>query len=397
MLTDVKLRALKKPGKHFDGAGLYLEITPPGGRYWRLKYRFAGKEKRLAFGVYPEVTLAKARQRTEEARRALRDSVEPSVAKRERKLEQKAKALNTFEGVARDWLEHSKARWTPATKAQILASLERGIFPALGARPIADIKPGDVAAAVKAIEKSGAGETAGRVLQRMRAVFRYASAHERLGVNPMSEIKPGEVLKPRQVKLRAALPEKELTPFLKRFAAYDGDPHTVNAMQLLILTAVRPGEVRGARWDEFDAANKQWRIPAERMRMRVEHIVPLSRQALDVIEAMRPLSGARELVFPSPYYPLKSLSENTFNSALARMGYKGYATAHGFRALFSTVVNESGWDGDVIERQLAHIEGNKVRAAYHRATYLLERAELMQWWADYLDAKAAGATVIPIR
>ena len=199
MLTDVKLRNLKMPGKHFDGAGLYLEITPAGGRYWRLKYRFAGKEKRLAFGVYPEVTLAEARQRTEEARRALRDGVDPSVEKRARKLEQQAKALNTFEAVARDWLEHSKAKWTSTTKAQILASLERSIFPSLGARPIADIKPGDVAAAVKAIEKRGAGETAGRVLQRMRAVFRFAAGNERLVVNPMAEIKPGEVLKPRQV------------------------------------------------------------------------------------------------------------------------------------------------------------------------------------------------------
>lgn len=397
MLTDVKLRSLKKPGKHSDGAGLYLEITPAGGRYWRLKYRFGGKENRLAFGVYPEVTLAEARQRTEEARRALRDGVDPSVEKRARKLEQQSKALNTFEAVARDWLEHAKAKWTPTTKAQILASLERGIFPSLGARPIADIKPGEVAAAVKAIEKRGAGETAGRVLQRMRAVFRFAAGNERLAVNPMAEIKAGEVLKPRQVTHRAALPAKELPEFLKRFAAYEGDPHTINAMQLLILTAVRPGEVRGARWDEVDTVAKQWRIPAARMKMRVEHIIPLSRQALEVIEAIRPLTGTRELIFPSPYYPTKSLSENTFNSALARMGYKGYATAHGFRALFSTVANESGWDADVVERQLAHIEGNKVRAAYHRATYLGERAELMQWWADFLDAKATGAKVIPIR
>lgn len=397
MLTDVKLRNLKKPGKHFDGAGLYLEITPAGGRYWRLKYRFAGKEKRLAFGVYPEVTLAEARQRTEAARRVLRDGVDPSVEKRTRKLEQQAKALNTFEAVARDWLEHSKAKWTPTTKAQILASLERGIFPTLGARPIADIRPGEVAAAVKAIEKRGAGETAGRVLQRVRAVFRFAAGNERLGVNPMAEIKPGEILKPRQVTHRAALPAKELPAFLKRFAAYDGDPHTINAMKLLILTTVRPGEVRGARWDEVDTSAKQWRIPAERMKMRVEHIIPLSRQALDVFEVMRPLTGTRELIFPSPYYPTKSLSENTFNSALARMGYKGYATAHGFRALFSTVANESGWDADVVERQLAHIEGNKVRAAYHRATYLGERAELMQWWADFLDAKSTGSKVIPIR
>ena len=210
----------------------------------------------------------------------------------------------------------------------------------------------------------------------------------------MIELKPGELLKARQVQHRAALQQKDLPEFLAKFKAYEGDPHTRHALRLLMLTAVRPGELRGARWEEIDLNAKQWRIPSARMKMRLEHIVPLSTQALEVIDAMRPLSGARELVFPSPFYPTKPLSENTFNSALARMGYKNAATAHGFRALFSTVANEHGWDADVIERQLAHKETNAVRAAYHRAVYLEERAKLLQWWADFIDAQGSGGKVV---
>jgi integrase len=217
--------------------------------------------------------------------------------------------------------------------------------------------------------------------------------HERIESNPMLDLVPAEILKPRQVNHRPALADRDLPDFLAKLDAYEGDAHTVQALRLLMLTATRPGEVRGARWAEFDLDAALWTIPAERMKMRSEHRVPLSRQALEVLRNMQALSGDRELVFPSPYYPAKSLSENTFNSAMARMGYKGSATAHGFRALFSTVANECGWNADVIERQLAHVERNKVRAAYHRATYLQDREELMQWWADYLDGRKAGNVV----
>ena len=398
MLTDTKLRTLRKPGKHFDGLGLYLEVTGAGGRYWRMKYRYAGKEKRLAFGVYPEVPLREARERTEAARKQLRDGADPSATKRAEKLENKFRATNTFEGVAREWIEHRGAKWEANTKARALASLENDIFPAFGARPMAEITPRDVTQAVKAIEKRGAGEAASRVLQRVRAIFRYAVGNERIASNPMSELKPDEIVKPRQVQHRPALAQKDVPEFLKRFASYAGDPHTVNALKLLMVTAVRPGELRGARWDELDMKGKQWRIPAARMKMRAEHIVPLSTQAIAVIESMRPLSGSRELIFPSPFYPAKPLSENTLNSALSRMGYKGTATAHGFRALFSTVANECGWDADVIERQLAHKEKNAVRAAYHRAVYLEERAKLLQWWADLIDEMAnPESKVTPIK
>lgn len=397
-LTDAKLRTLTTPGKHFDGGGLYLELTPAGGRYWRLKYRHEGKEKRLSFGVYPAVSLKDARDQADQARKALAAGDDPSQVRKASKAKATHEAANTLEAVAEAWLQHQSTRWTGVTATRIRASLQTDVFPALGARPLASIRPGEVMAVVKKIEARGAGDQAGRVLQRIKSVFRWAVTHERIESNPMLDLVPSEILKPRQVQHRAALSDRDLPEFLAKLDAYEGDPHTVHALRLLMLTATRPGEVRGARWAEFDLAAALWVIPAERMKMRTEHRVPLSRQALEVLHAMQPLSGGRELVFPSPFYPSKPLSENTFNSAMARMGYKNAATAHGFRALFSTVANESGANPDVIERQLAHKERNGVRAAYHRSTYLKDRVALMQWWADYLDSKRLPNVVaMPIK
>ena len=238
--------------------------------------------------------------------------------------------------------------------------------------------------------------TAMRVLQRVKAIYRYAATHQHIDRNPMVDLVPSEILKPRRVQHRAALGPADLREFLAKLDVYQGDPHTVYALRLLMLTAARPGEVRSARWDEFELEAKLWRIPPERMKMRTEHVVPLSIQAVAVLEAMKPLSGHRELVFPSPFYPSKPLSENTFNSAMARMGYKYLATAHGFRSLFSTVANEAGWNADAIERQLAHAERNQVRAAYDRGARLQERVKLMDWWANYLDSRRVGK-VIPLQ
>lgn len=389
-LTDAKLRTLSKPGKHFDGGGLYLELTAAGGRYWRLKYRIAGKEKRLALGVYPAVGLKDARELATQARQAIQAGDDPAEQRKSAKAKAAHEAVNTFRAIAHEWIEHQAARWEPKTRDSITASLEANVLKTLGGRPLASIKPLEVMNAVKAIEARGAGEQAGRVLQRVKAIFRWAVIHERLDTNPMLDLVPAEILKPREVRHRAALDAKELPAFLSQLAAYDGDPHTVHALRLLMLTATRPGEVRGARWAEVDIEAALWVIPAERMKMRHEHRVPLSRQALELLQSMQQYSGGKELIFPSPFYPAKPLSENTFNSAMARMGYKNLATAHGFRALFSTVANETGWRPDVIERQLAHKERNEVRAAYHRSTYMPERAKLLQWWADYLDACKAG-------
>lgn len=392
-LTDAKLRNLTDPGKHFDGAGLYLELTPAGGRYWRMKYRHGGKEKRLAFGVYPAVSLKDARDRAASARKVLQAGDDPGELRKAEKAKAVHESVNTLEAVARDWMKHQAARWEAETMGRIRASLEADIFPTLGGRSMAGIKPSEVMAAIKKIEARGAGDQAGRVLQRVKSVYRWAVTHERIESNPMLDLVTSEILKPREVQHRAALPDRELPEFLGKLAAYDGDPHTVQALRLVMLTAARPGEVRGARWAEFNLDAALWTIPPERMKMRTEHRVPLSRQALEVLHTMQPLSGDRELVFPSPVYPSKPLSENTFNSALARMGYKNTATAHGFRALFSTVANECGWNPDVIERQLAHKEQNEIRAAYHRSTYMQDRERLMQWWADYLDGRKAGNVV----
>lgn len=392
-LTDAKLRNLTEPGKHFDGGGLYLELTKAGGRYWRMKYRYGGKEKRLALGVYPAVGLKDARDQATEARKVLQNGGDPGELRKASKAQAAHEAVNTLEAVARDWHQHQAARWEPDTAGRVLASLANDIFPMLGARPMASIKPGEVRAAIVKIEARGAADQAGRVLQRVKAVYRWAVIHERIASNPMLDLVLSEILKPREVQHRAAMADKELPEFLNKLAAYDGDPHTMHALRMVILTAARPGEVRGARWEEFDMDAALWVIPPERMKMRAEHRVPLSRQALEVLRSMQPLSGHRELVFPSPVYPSKPLSENTFNSALARMGYKNTATAHGFRALFSTVANECGWNPDVIERQLAHKEQNEIRAAYHRSTYMADRERLMQWWADYLDGRKAGNVV----
>jgi integrase len=394
-LSDAKLRTLATPGRHFDGGGLYLEVTPAGGRYWRMKYRYGGKEKRLAFGVYPEVSLKEARERRDAARRALDRGDDPGELKKAAKAQAVHDAATNFEAVAREWIGHQSGAWTAGHAERIRLTFEADVFPKLGARPLAKIRPRDVAGLVRSIEARGAPEVADRVLQRIKAVYRYALTRELIEANPMLDLKPGELLKPRTVAHRLALSAKDLPDFLERLAKYEGEPTTLHALRLLMLTALRPGELRALRWEWVDERAAEVRIPAEAMKMRTPHVVPLSVQALAVLKAQRQISGTRELVFPSPYYPRAMLSENTLNSALARMGFKGYATAHGFRALFSTTANECGHDADVIERQLAHRERNKVRAAYHRAEYLADRRRLMQWWADFLDG-ARGGNVVPI-
>ena len=392
-LTDAKLRTLSETGKHFDGAGLYLELTAAGGRYWRLKYRIAGKEKRLALGVYPSVSLKDARELASQARQVIQSGEDPAEQRKAAKSKAVHESANTFRAVALAWMGHQSARWEPATRERIRSSLESNVLKVLGARPLASIKPLEVMNAVKAVEARGASEQAGRVLQRVKAIYRWAVIHGRLDSNPMLDLMPAEILKPRAVRHRAALDAKELPAFLAQLEAYDGDPHTVHALRLLMLTGTRPGEVRGARWDEVDMDASMWTIPAERMKIRQEHRIPLSSQALELLQSMQVLTGERVLIFPSPFYPSKPLSENTFNSAMARMGYKNLATAHGFRALFSTVANETGWRPDVIERQLAHKERNEVRAAYNRSTYMAERTKLLQWWGDYLEGCKAGNVV----
>lgn len=389
-LTDAKLRNLSAPTKIqriADGAGLYLEMTPAGGKYWRMKYRYGGKEKRLAFGVYPDVGLKEARDKVEAARKTLQSGNDPGEVKKAEKTKQAYEAANTLKAVATDWLAHQSGRWSDDTRERIAQTLKADIFPVLGTRPLVAIKPSEVMRAVQKIESRGAGDQAGRVLQRVKAIYRWAVTHGRIESSPMDSLMPSEILKPREVKHRATISDRDLPEFLSKLDAYPGDPTTANALRFLILTATRPGEVRGAKWSEINFADALWIIPAERMKMRLEHRVPLSIQAIKVLKFMQSLNGDRELVFASPSYKVKPISENTFNSALRRMGYDT-ATAHGFRSLFSTVTNEHDRSlGDVVERALAHRDRNKVRAAYLRSTFLNDRTNLMQWWADFLDKK----------
>ena len=389
-LSDVKVRNLTTPGRYTDGEGLYLQVTPNGGRYWRMKYRFGGKEKLLAFGVYPVVGIKEAREKRFLAKQVLSRGEDPGELKKAAKDKAVQEVASTLRAVAEDWLSHQAGRWEANTLARTRASLEADVFPKLGNLPMSAITPRQVMDVVKEIEQRGAGEIAMRVLQRIKAIYRYGTTHQHVDRNPMVDLVPSEILKPRRVQHRAALGPADLPEFLGKLNVYEGEPHTINALRLLMLTATRPGEVRGARWSEFDLKAKLWRIPAERMKMRSEHIVPLSPPAVAAVEAMKPLSGDRDLVFPSPFYPSKPLSENTFNSAMARMGYKYLATAHGFRALFSTVANEAGWNADAIERQLAHAERNQVRAAYDRGARVQERIKLMNWWAEYLESRRTG-------
>lgn len=398
-LTDIAVRNAKpgpKAARLFDEKGLYLEVSPAGGKWWRLKYRIDGKEKRISLGTYPDTSLKAARDKRDEARQVLAAGGDPSAERQTAKKQALQEATNSFRSVAHSWMNHQAARWTPRTLDRLKANLEADVFPELGAMSMGDIRAKHVLKVVRQVEARGAGETAARALQRIKAVFRYAVREDLIESNPTLDVLPDEVLKPRKVTHRPALPEAALPGFLAKLDAYEGDAATANALRLLMLTALRPGELRGARWEEIDLEAARWRVPAGRMKMKAEHLVPLSRQAVALLEAIRPQGGAAGLVFPSPYYPGKPLSDNTLNSALARMGYKGIATAHGFRALFSTVANECGHDPDVIERQLAHVERNDVRAAYHRSTYLAGRAKLMQWWADYLDGKRVG-NVRPLR
>jgi integrase len=392
MRLTAKTIEAAKPGDKIrklpDGAGLFLWVHTNGSKYWRLRYRFNGRESTLALGIYPEMSLAAAREARDAARRLIRSGTDPVQQRKHEKRLARIQAANAFEVIAREWHEKMEGRWSPDHADRVLKSLRKEVFPAIGDRPVNDITPPEVLELLRAVERRDALETAARVLQRVKAVFRYAVQTGRASSNPAAEL--AGVLKTRKVTHQPALPREELPAFLAALDGYDGHPLTRLALNLLLLTWTRPGELRGARWEEFDIEAATWRIPADRMKMNREHQVPLSPQALAIIEEVRPLSGRFELLFPSERQVTRPMSENTMTYALYRLGYKSRATAHGFRAVASTIANEEGhFRPDVIERQLAHQEADKVRAAYHRAEYLDDRRRMMQWWSDYLDQQRA--------
>ena len=385
-LTDVKVRTAKpqdKPYKLSDSGGLFLLVQPTGGKWWRYKYRYAGKEKLLAIGAYPDVGLADAREQHIQARKVLAAGNDPSAVKKAAKRLMVLNSENTFEAVAREWHDQRKHEWVPSHAESVLGRLERHVFKKLGSRPIADIDAPELLSVFKIVEKSGALDMAQRIMQYTGQIFMYAIATGRIKRNPVADLRGA--LKAPIRKHHAHIGATELPDYLEKLEAYDGSPITKLALKFLLLTFVRSGELRAAEWSEINFDKAEWRIPAARMKMRDPHIVPLARQTLEVLKELQQHSGNRQHIFPNDRRPITFMSENAMLYALYRMGYHSRTTGHGFRSTASTILNENGFVPDIIERQLAHTERNKVRAAYNHAQYLPERHKMMQWWADYLD------------
>ena len=385
-LSDAKARNAKPRARLYkisDGEGLFLVVMPSGSKYWRLKYFFAGKEKLLALGVYPEVALADARDRRAQARRVLAAGKDPAEAKKESKRLVALRSTNSFETIAREWYEKRKHEWAAPTITKTLGRLDRHVLPKLGPRPVAEINAPEVLAMLRIVEANGTLETARRVMQMCGQIFMYAIATGRAERNPVPDLRGA--LKTPVVAHRSFLNANELPEYLEKLAAYDGGLQTRLALRFLLLTFVRTSELRGAQWNEINWDKAEWRLPAERMKMKELHIVPLSTQSIETLRDLQKHTGNREYLFPNQHNPATFMSENTMLYALYRMGYHSRATGHGFRSTASTILNEHGFRADVIERQLAHSERNNVRAAYNHAQYLPERRAMMQWWADYLD------------
>ena len=396
MLTPSAVANAKPQGKPYklpDGRGLYLLVQPSGARWWRFDYRRPGTGKRntLSLGTFPEVSLKRARERREEARTLLAEGIDPG---QQRQAEREARA-DTFAAVAADWLERQRASLSPVTygKTQWLLSL----VPDLAARPVASLEPPEVLAALRKIEARGAHDTAHRVKQKIGQVMRYAIATGKGSRDPTADLRGA--LAPIVTTSRAAVTDPAAVgDLLRALDTYTGQPTTAAALQLAPLLFVRPGNLRAMEWAELDLDAAVWRIPAGKMKMREAHTVPLATQAVAILRELQPLSSRSRYVFPSLRSADRNMSENTINAALRRLGFdKDTMTGHGFRAMASTLLNEMGWPPDVIERQLAHAERNKVRAAYNRAQYLAERARMMQAWADYLDGLRQGADVLPFK
>lgn len=399
-LTDTKIKNLKpqdSPYKVFDGKGLYLLVTPAGSKLWKLKCRYNGKEIKLSYGAYPEVTLLEARRRRDEDRALLANGINPSLHKQGIQLANKLNSDNSFESVALEWHNKNVSRWTPDHGAKILTRLKKDIFPWIGKHPISEIKAKQLLAVLERIQKRGAIETAHRALQNSGQVFRYAVITGRADSDISLNLRGA--LQPVKARNHASITDPTAIPHLLRaIEGYEGHFATQCALKLAPLFFVRPGELRQAEWSEFNFESNEWRIPAHKMKMREMHIVPLSSQAIKILNEIRPLTGNGQYVFPSIRTTKRPMSNNTLNSALRRLGYtKDEMTAHGFRSMACTILNEQGFNRDAIERQLAHAERNSVRAAYNYAEHLLERREMMQKWADYLETISSSAKILQLK
>jgi integrase len=400
-LTDTEIRKARpsdKPYRLSDSGSLYLWVTPAGGKLWRWAYKHEGKEKLMSFGKYPDVPLVQARERRHiEARKLLASGLDPMAERKSVKTLEKAASENSFQSIASLWMEHWQDGKSPRHVDTVKRRMEADILPCLGARPVAEIEAPELVAMTKAIEQRGARDIAKRALETVGQVFRYSIAHGHSKRNPASEIRPSDILKTTRKVNYARVDAKELPALLRAIEVYRGTHLTRLAIKLMALTFVRTSELIGAKWAEFDLESARWDIPADRMKMRTPHIVPLATQAVEVLELLRPLSGSGALLFPGDRDPEKPMSNNTILFALKRMGYGGKMTGHGFRGLASTILHEQGYAHEHIELQLAHAPRNAVSAAYNHALYLEPRAKMMQDWANFLEQTQRGGKVLPFR
>lgn len=397
MLTELQVKNAKPRDAEYklpDSRGLYLLVRPNGSRLWQCRYWIDKKERKASFGPYPQISLAEARAQRDELKKQRAQGLDPLKLRRASEEAAQIAQANSFEAVARAWFgSWSKAR-TKRHAAYVLRRLEADVFPALGARPVAEIQAPEIVRMVKAIEQRGALDIAKRAFQTTSQVFRYAIAHGLANDNPAIKVRPSDVLPATSKTNYARIDQRELPTLMRKIRAYRGTPTTRLAIELMAFTFVRTGELIGARWAEFDRDAAEWRIPAERMKMRTPHIVPLSKQAIEVLRVLHEATGHRDLLFPGERDHDKPMSNNTILKALERMGYKGRMTGHGFRGLASTILHEKGFDHMHIELQLAHQERNRVSASYNHALYVEQRAKMMQWWADHLDAQVRPALTV---
>ena len=399
-LTDSIIKAAKPNENDYslaDGHGLSLLVKSTGAKWWRYRYRFNGTPKMLSIGVYPDVSLKEARNQHARMKELLAQGTNPSENRQEEKQQAAIAAANSFESVAHLWWNHWKHDKTERHAGYTIRRMEADIFPVIGHKPVNEITAAQFIAMVRKVESRGALDIAKRVLTMCGQVMRYAVAHGLAERNPAADIKPSDVLKPAKKTNHKRLSEKELPKLLRKIDSYDGQPLTRLALQLMAFTFVRTGELIGARWEEIDLDKKEWRIPAERMKMRSPHIVPLSQQAIKILEEIRKLAADDVLLFPSERRDGKTMSNNTILFALYRLGYHSRMTGHGFRGVASTILHEQGFNHDHIELQLAHTQRDAVSAAYNYALYLEPRARMMQEWADYLDGMQVGAAAPPFR
>jgi integrase len=397
MLTDVVIKKAKPPTKPYklsDGGGLFLWMTPSGGKLWRWTYRHEGKQKLMTFGRYPDVPLALARERHTEARKLLATGTDPMALRKVEKCAEQVANENSFASIAAEWLEHWQDGKSPRHVDSTRRRLDSNILPSLGSLQITQIEAPDVVAMVRTIEARGARDIAKRAMETTGQIFRYAIAHGKVKRNPAQDFRPSDILKATRKTNYARIDEKDLPHLLKEIEVYRGTPLTRLALKLMALTFVRTSELIGARWSEFNMEAARWDIPAERMKMRTPHIVPLSRQSLEILDLLRDLTGSSDWVFPGERSDERTMSNNTLLKGLERMGYKGRMTGHGFRGLASTILHEKEYPHEHIELQLAHAPRNAISAAYNHAQHLKGRAKMMQDWADFLEHTQRGAKVL---